>query len=170
MQEFSGLFVCLWGFITFFTAWETEKIAVLWFAREIRGISTQRDISLHLRTFSESLYNIFQPGGQFCITYTFVYRKNMQRTKNLLSHRCCPGNPYNMRCFTQFGSICTILKNVKNSQVGVLLLWSCRLKPGKIKARRKCLCFLYPLCVIVHVFYKQLHFCWGCLAIIRFQD
>ena len=145
MQEFSGLFVCLWGFITFFTAWETEKIAVLWFAREIRGISTQRDISLHLRTFSESLYNIFQPGGQFCITYTFVYRKNMQRTKNLLSHRCCPGNPYNMRCFTQFGSICTILKNVKNSQVGVLLLWSCRLKAGKIKVRRKCLCFLYPL-------------------------
>ena len=36
--ELSGLFICLGGLFTFYSAWETETIARLWFAR---GLSTQ---------------------------------------------------------------------------------------------------------------------------------
>ena len=35
MLEFSGLFVCPGGLIKFFSAWGTEKVAGLWFARGI---------------------------------------------------------------------------------------------------------------------------------------
>ena len=46
MLELSGLFVCLEGLIKFFSAWGTETIAGLWFAR---GSSTQADTVLVLK-------------------------------------------------------------------------------------------------------------------------
>ena len=52
MLELSGLFVCLEGLIKFFSAWGTETIAGLWFAR---GSSTQADIVLVLKQAHMSL-------------------------------------------------------------------------------------------------------------------
>ena len=52
MLELSGLFVCLEGLIKFFSAWGTETIAGLWFAR---GSSTQADTVLVLKQAHMSL-------------------------------------------------------------------------------------------------------------------
>ena len=64
--ELSGLFVCLGGLTPFFSAWETEQIAGLWFARAGGWISTQVDTMINCENMHMSARIL---SNQIKITY-----------------------------------------------------------------------------------------------------